>query len=92
MSRKLAKGGLALDSSDDMKRAPAEFAGVVDPLAAAAVRKRHFVCRRPFADARLGEADLVGDMVAFARDARPLLDWGWDGLTRDRESGVGALP
>jgi hypothetical protein len=31
-------------------------------------------------DARIGSAKLADDLVAFVRDARPLLNWGWDAL------------
>ena len=39
----------------------------------------------PIADARLAQPGLVDDVVAFARDALPLLEWGWSAVVDERE-------
>ena len=41
---------------------------------------RNFVVRRPIADARLSSPGLVEDLAGFARDAAPLLRFGWRAL------------
>ncbi len=85
MTAKLAKGDLTLEDEDAMKRAPRGFEDIEDPQIAAAVRNRSFICSRPIAAARLAQPGLVDDIVAFARDALPLLEWGWSAVVDERE-------
>jgi uncharacterized protein (TIGR02453 family) len=84
MTAKLAKGDLALEDEDAMKRAPRGFEDIADPEIAAAVRNKSFICSRPIAKARLRQPGLVDDIVAFARDALPLLEWGWSAVVDER--------
>lgn len=84
MTARLAEGGLALSGEYAMKRAPRGFEGVEAPLIAAALRNKSFVCSRPIADSRLSAPDLVDDLQAFARDAMPLLEWGWSAVVDAR--------
>jgi uncharacterized protein (TIGR02453 family) len=81
---RLAKGGLALSDEYATKRAPRGFEDVADPEIAAALRNRSYICWRPVADARLAEPALVDDLAAFARDALPLLEWGWSAVADAR--------
>jgi uncharacterized protein (DUF2461 family) len=63
---------------------PREFADVTDPDVAAGIKKKSFIVRRPIRTARLKSAALVEDLVAFARDALPLLQWGWAAIVDER--------
>ena len=84
MVAKLADGGLALEDEYALKRAPRGFEAIDDPEIAAAVRNASFICSRDIADARLAKPALVDDIVAFARDAMPLLKWGWSAVVDAR--------
>jgi uncharacterized protein (TIGR02453 family) len=84
MTAKLAKAGLALADEYAMKRAPRGFEDVANPLIAAALRNKSFICSRPIADSRLAAPGLVDDLQAFARDAMPLLEWGWSAVVDAR--------
>ena len=83
---KLAKNGLALSDEYALKRNPRGFEDVADPEIVAGLRLKSFIVRRPIADARLGEAKLVGELVGFAKDALPLLTWGWDAIADARSA------
>jgi uncharacterized protein (TIGR02453 family) len=76
----LAKADLALSQDYAMKRNPRGFETVEDEAVQMGVRLKSFVVRRPVSDARIGSAKLADDLVAFVRDARALLNWGWDAL------------
>src|SRR5208282_1731280 len=49
-----------------------------DPAILTALRQRHFICARDVAAAETREPALVDAFCAFASDALPLLEWGWD--------------
>jgi uncharacterized protein (TIGR02453 family) len=80
MTAKLAKAGLALSDGDSLKRAPRGFEAIDDADIAAAIRLKSLICLRPVASAAITSPALAGDFCAFARDALPLLAWGWDAL------------
>jgi uncharacterized protein (TIGR02453 family) len=84
MTAKLAKAGLAISDEDALKRAPRGFEAVDDPAILAAARQKHFVCVRELAEREVGKPALVESFCAFAKDALPLLTWGWDALTDTR--------
>ncbi len=84
MLGRLAKAGLALRDEDALKRAPRGFETVEDPAILTAVRQKHFIAMRPVTAAETREPALVGSFCTFARDALPLLEWGWDALTDSR--------
>jgi uncharacterized protein (TIGR02453 family) len=77
----LAKVGLAPSPDYAMKRNPRGFEAVEDETVQAGLRLKSIVVLRKVADARIGSAKLVDDLVAFAREAKPLLNWGWEALT-----------
>ena len=81
---KLGKAGLALGDGDPLARAPKGFEEVSDPVCAAAIRMRNIIVRCPLASDAIGSPDLVRDLVAFARDAEPLLRFGWAALDAHR--------
>jgi uncharacterized protein (TIGR02453 family) len=84
MLAELAKAGLAPSDEFAMRRNPRGFEQVGDPEIAAALRLKTIICRRPIADARLADPALVADVVGFARDALPLLEWGWSAVVDSR--------
>ncbi len=76
----LAKADLAPSPDYAMKRNPRGFESIEDETIQTGVRLKSLVVRRALPDKLIGSARLVDDIVAFARDARPLLDWGWEAL------------
>jgi uncharacterized protein (TIGR02453 family) len=84
MIARLGEAGLALSDDDAMKRAPRGFETVSDPEIAAALRNKSFICSRPISEIRLAAPALVDDLAAFARDATPLLEWGWGAVVDAR--------
>ena len=81
---KLKRKGLEPSAEYALKRSPRGFESVQDEAAAAGVRLTSIVATRPIAEARLASAELVGDLVAFAEDAAPLLEWGWSAAVDSR--------
>jgi uncharacterized protein (TIGR02453 family) len=84
MVARLVKAGLALSDEDALKRAPRGFETVGDPEILTAVRQRHFICVRAVSEGDIRDPALIDSFCAFARDALPLLEWGWDALTDSR--------
>ncbi|HXW21094.1 MAG TPA: TIGR02453 family protein [Roseiarcus sp.] len=80
----LAKSGLELSDEYDVSRAPREFAGASNPAVIAALKKKSFICSRTIPATRLKSPALVDDLVAFGKDARPLLEWGWAAIVDER--------
>jgi uncharacterized protein (TIGR02453 family) len=85
MVRALTRNGLALDGEGALKRMPAEFKDVADADLAEAIRNRHFVVRHEIDPEGIHEPALVDELVGFALQARPLLDWG-RGIERSSSS------
>jgi uncharacterized protein (TIGR02453 family) len=84
MTAKLKKAGLALSAEDSLKRAARGFESIDDPEIAAAARLKSLICLRSVEEAAIASAELVDDFCAFARDALPLLKWGWDAIVDSR--------
>ena len=84
MLAKLDKAGLAPSQDYALKRNPRGFEEVEDEAILAALRFKSIVVTRPLPESRLARPELIGDLVAFAKDATPLLAWGWDALTDAR--------
>jgi uncharacterized protein (TIGR02453 family) len=84
MTKKLAKAGLALSDEGSLKRAPRGFEAIDDPEIAAAIRLKSLICLRPVTARAITSPALAEDLCAFARDALPLLTWGWDALADSR--------
>lgn len=76
----LKKNGLELGDGEALSRLPKGFEQVEDAEAARALKMRNLVVRRPIADASVFSPQLAGDITAFARDAEPLLRFGWAAL------------
>ena len=85
MLAKLEKKGLAPSDEYAMKRNPRGYEGVEDEAIAAGLRLKSIVAMRAIPDKALKSTALVGDLVAFARDAMPLLEWGWAAVVDNRD-------
>jgi uncharacterized protein (TIGR02453 family) len=83
---KLKESGLAPSTEYALKRNPRGFESVEDGEIAAGLRLKSIVVMRPVAATRLAEPALVDDLSAFARDALPLLAWGWDAIADARSA------
>ena len=84
MLAKLARTGLTLSDDYAMKRPPRGFEDIEDAEIAAALRLKSIICRRPIPDDRLGTPALIDDLETFARDALPLLQFGWSAVIDSR--------
>jgi uncharacterized protein (TIGR02453 family) len=73
----LAKKRLTLSDDESLQRLPRGFETVEDSEIAAAIKRKSFICIRPIEAERLASVDLVRDLLIFAKDSSPLLDWGW---------------
>ena len=80
MAAEARQGRLTLADEYAMKRAPRGFEDIADPDIAAAVRNKSFICSRADRRRAARTPALVDDIVAFARDALPLLEWGWSAV------------
>jgi uncharacterized protein (TIGR02453 family) len=81
---KLEKAGLAPSDEYSLTRLPRGYEGVEDEDLAAGLRLKSIICVRPIGETRLGTPALIGDLVAFAREALPLLEWGWGAVVEER--------
>lgn len=77
----LAGSGLALDAADRLTRMPRGFEAAADTLTAPALRLKSFVVRRAISHSQLSSPKLLADIVAFAEDAAPLLEFGHAALS-----------
>jgi uncharacterized protein (TIGR02453 family) len=80
----LDKAQIALREQESLKRLPRGFETVAEPAITAAVMRKSHVGARPIDPARLASPALVDDLVAFARQALPLLEWGWAAIADKR--------
>jgi uncharacterized protein (TIGR02453 family) len=83
---KLADADLALESEYAMKRNPRGFEDVTDEEILSGLRLKSFIVRRPLANALISTPALVEEIVAFAKQALPLLSWGWDAISDQRSA------
>jgi uncharacterized protein (TIGR02453 family) len=81
---KLAKAGLAPSAEYSLTRLPKGYEGTEDEELAAGLKLKSIVLRRPIAQARIAGPELIADLVAFAEDALPLLEWGWSAVVEER--------
>lgn len=80
LEKKLKAKGLELSDREALSRNPRDFKEV-DARIAHAVRFKNFLVRRPYEDTLLQDGPaLVSAVTGFARDALPLLQFGWDVL------------
>jgi len=84
MLAKLAKAELAPSDEYALTRLPRGYETVEDAQLAAGLKLKSIVCVRPIAEARLAKPALIDELVAFAKDALPLLEWGWGAVVEER--------
>ena len=81
VEKKLAAAKLEVGGHGDaLKRLPRGFEDVTDARTAELVKQKSYVVQRPVAAKALHDAKLVGFILDFVVDARPLLDFGWKAL------------
>jgi uncharacterized protein (TIGR02453 family) len=77
----LAKRGLAIigpdEDEDSLARMPRGFEALADSELAPYFRLKSFCVHRDLADSDVTSPELVAQIVKIARDAKPLLDFGW---------------
>lgn len=84
MLAKLAKARLAPSDEYALTRLPRGFEDVEDDDVAAGLKLKSIVCVREIPQKKLSDPKLVADLVAFAKDALPLLEWGWAAVVEER--------
>ena len=80
----LDKAGIGMRDGESLTRLPRGFETVSDPEVAAAVMKKSFIGSKPIDEARLSSPKLIDDLVAFGKQALPLLQWGWGAVVDER--------
>ena len=84
MAKGLDKAKISFRAEESLTRLPRGFEAVADPAIAAAVMRKSHIGSRPIAPARLASPDLVDDLVLFAKQTLPLLQWGWEAVIDER--------
>ena len=79
VERALDRAELVLSTDDTLVRVPKGFEEA-SPKLAATLKLKSWVVRRELTAAQLSKPKLVEDIVTLARDAKPLLDFGWNAL------------
>ena len=78
MEKKLAAAKLEIIDRETLKRNPRDYADI-DPRVEHAIRMKNFLTRRPYPEALLQDGPkLTAAAAEFAKDALPLLKWGWE--------------
>jgi uncharacterized protein (TIGR02453 family) len=77
MEAALEKNGLTLSDGHTLKRAPKGYETVTDETVLMALKRTGYVVSRPLDEAALWRPELVAEIVAFVKDALPLLQYGW---------------
>jgi uncharacterized protein (TIGR02453 family) len=85
----LAEAGCPLASDEKLSRPPRGFEAAKGTAVAEYVGWKSFTAHRALTDAEMQSAALVARIVAFARLALPLLEWGWAALD---DEAPGPLP
>jgi len=75
-------GGMTLGTREALKTLPQGFRDHADSPVAEFLRWKHFLIHRPVSDAEAAGPRLVAIIGRLGAAARPLLDYGWDVLTR----------
>ena len=78
MIAKLERAGLSMRAGEPLTRLPRGFENV-DRSVAEYVKRKSFVVSQALEPAHVRSATLVQRVVSFAKDAIPLLEWGWKG-------------
>ena len=84
MADRLAAAGHPLRSDAPASRLPRGLEALKGSRAGEFALWKSFTCACPLSDEEMRSPRLVARIVAFARTALPLLEWGWDALDDDR--------
>ncbi|MEI8019889.1 MAG: DUF2461 domain-containing protein [Schlesneria sp.] len=79
VERALLKADLPLATDETLVRVPRGFEDV-SPKLAEVLKLKNWVVRRELSATDISRPSLVDQIVALARDAKPLLNFGWDAL------------
>ncbi len=79
VERALLKADLPLATDEALVRVPRGFEGA-SPKLAEVLKLKNWVVRRELSAADISRPSLVDQLVALARDAKPLLNFGWEAL------------
>ena len=83
MAKRLEKAKVRFRETREPERLPRGFETVAEPAIAAAVLRSR-IGSKPIDLGKLASPRLVDDLVAFARQALPLLEWGWAAIVDER--------
>ena len=78
----LTGADLALSREGALLRMPKGYEAFKDDPLAETLKLRNFTVSRPLPVARLYSPEVIGDILAFTRQAMPLLEFGWRALAR----------
>ena len=78
----LTGADLALSREGALLRMPKGYEAFKDAPLAETLKLRNFTVSRPIPVARLYGPEVIDDILAFTRQAMPLLDFGWRALNR----------
>ena len=84
MEEALGEASLSLSRDAALARMPKGFEHFADSPVARVLKFRNFITSRQIPPARIFEAGLVDDVIAFAQAALPLLDFGRSAIDRAR--------
>jgi uncharacterized protein (TIGR02453 family) len=73
----LATQGLALEPENELKRLPADYAGVENPRLQRLMRQRHFFCNRAVADADITQPAFLDTLIETTMACAPLFEFFW---------------
>jgi uncharacterized protein (TIGR02453 family) len=79
VQRALSKSGLTVASDESLVRAPKGFEDAPEEIAAT-LKLKSLVVRRDLKDTAIATRRLVTDIVTLAKDAAPLLHFGWQAI------------
>jgi uncharacterized protein (TIGR02453 family) len=83
VERALLKTDLPLSTDESLVRVPRGFEEAPEKLAGV-LKLKNWVVQRELSAADISRPSLVDQIVTLARDAKPLLNFGWDALTFTR--------
>jgi len=88
----LDAGGCPLSSDEALSRLPRGFEGAKGTPVEAYVCWKSFTAHASLRNRDMQSADVVDQIVDFARTALPLLEWGWDAIADDMPPLVIPMP
>ena len=81
---RLASADLAPSAEYALTRSPRGYEATEDAELAAGLKLKSIVVVRAIPETRIAAPELIDDLVAFAKDSLPLLEWGWAAVVEKR--------